>query len=322
MVSRTFSRPHEYRSLDGYKEDNPVSADNYFGVVGDYCSPDYEEQCCYLKDNGKLCRRDHKFGYVVQLKDQSFSIIGNRCAESKFDADSALRLDISRFREQREIRETLGAIADLLASETKVTAVARQALDSVGDARRRITEFERRVGCELANMLHGMGRSHSTAVNVTGVRVRAYKDEEGNKKEEKTYVTLTAGRLQGVTVFPRFRGYSEHREKQGMEHAFSRARQLDDQIALTELQHALVDLRRHEEIVREAKELRELADTFFASDIPTIAFLTSDSSYRYEPVRVYLKNAGEAHSKEKAKQWVYEAAEALKYANNVQRLQI
>lgn len=320
MANRTFSASGEYRSLDGFKEGNPVTAERYFGIVGDYEHSDCEEKCCFQKENGNLCGREHKFGYVVQLRDQSFSIIGNHCAQTRFGAESTLRIDISKFKEKREREETLDSIAELLVRKGDIMESVCRALTSSAAARREIKSFEQRIGSDLAGVLHDMGRTQVTAVTVTGVQIREYTNEHREKKEERLHVPVTAGWLRGLAAFTMLRLYSSEGRRSAIERAFAEAKQADSRTSVTELKGVLARLREWSDVIKEAGKIRDLTDSFFNSEIYCIAYLTTDSRYRYEPVRIYLERKGEAHSKEKAKLWLRDASEALKRANKVQRL--
>ena len=322
MARRTFSKPDEYRSLEGFVEDNPVDAAVYRGVVGDYKHPEYKERCCFRKENGKLCRREHNFGYVVQLVDGTFSIIGNQCAQTRFDADSELRIDIRRFIEKRDREMALVSIRDLLDRQEEVLAPVFQELDRAERTKQRVLEFEDRVGRQLVDKLKDMSRRQATDVVVTGVSVHKHIDEDGKEERETRTVPIAVGRLRGLSVFSRFHAFNTRSKKSSIEWTFSEAHRANEDLSAKDLKGILNELRGFEAIQQQATELCGRADRFFESDIATMAFLTTDRRYKFEPVRFYLEATGQAHSKDKARQWLQDAIEVLKRSNNVQKIRV
>ena len=65
---RTFTNFDEIRDVEGFLENHPISLTNYAKIVGDY---HFEEdiRCCFQKENGNLCGKEHKRGWVARLKD-------------------------------------------------------------------------------------------------------------------------------------------------------------------------------------------------------------------------------------------------------------
>lgn len=70
----------EILGLPGFLEKNLITPKNFDSVFSDYQIRDRDMHCCLLSDRG-LCNHKHNFGYVIQLKDGTLSIMGNDCAE-------------------------------------------------------------------------------------------------------------------------------------------------------------------------------------------------------------------------------------------------
>lgn len=101
---RTFSTMDEITSLDEFKENNPVSKENYESILGDYHF-DEKVKCCVQNENEGLCNTEHNWGFVAKLVDGTLSIIGNDCAKNKFGADAKFNLDRSRYINEKRRRD-------------------------------------------------------------------------------------------------------------------------------------------------------------------------------------------------------------------------
>lgn len=154
---------------------SPVVLDQYEKIISEY---DIESQilfCQCLEGRGKVCNQKHKIGYVVQLKDNYYSIIGNQCVK-KFDDTTQIRRDINLYNnEQRRLKklENISLYVDDLEiykeklKQAKLTKMAldksrESLLDSLGN------EFEKLATC-------------SANINITGFKKGMSKDKERGK---------------------------------------------------------------------------------------------------------------------------------------------
>ncbi len=163
VVIRTFNEISEIESLPGFSDKNPINKDNYKKIIGDY---NFEEslKCCFKKENGNLCLHDHKFGYVVELKDKSVSIIGNCCAKDKFDADAQIRIDRAKYNNRKRYEQVLQNVNNLLCeANSRVIELEGKKSALIG-----IKQYCDRVGSELGkpnfNRLMDMARTRNSVV--------------------------------------------------------------------------------------------------------------------------------------------------------------
>ena len=72
----------EVLGLPGFLEKNLITPENFDSVFSDYQIRDRDMHCCLLSDRG-LCNHKHNFGYVIQLKDGTLSIMGAMTVRKK-----------------------------------------------------------------------------------------------------------------------------------------------------------------------------------------------------------------------------------------------
>lgn len=88
----------------------PVTKDNFVSVIDEYKIHKGHLECLCAEGFKNVCKQKHKHGYIVKLKDNSLSLIGNRCAKLKFAEDSEIRKSIVLYKNQQKLKERLGKL--------------------------------------------------------------------------------------------------------------------------------------------------------------------------------------------------------------------
>jgi hypothetical protein len=293
---RTFSCYSEVREIPGFKDENHLTKENYKELVGDY---HFQEQarCCFERENGSLCRHLHNIGYVVRLKDESATIIGNVCADTNFNAEHEISRDRARYQNEKRRLENLARIQELVAGKDSILTSFREKREQLKALEVRIEEFLAAVGSRCAARLHGMTRDGRREVVITGIRIREY-EENGEKVQERIRIPLTVGSISGLAVMRPNACQSIVARMKAVADAYRTAAQLAEPIrnsVLDELRLALSDAER---VLVDTDDLLAAEKIFFAGDLSPLPFLVSDIGDRNRVARFVFGRVGKRRAKE------------------------
>jgi hypothetical protein len=316
---RTFASPDEIRALPGYKADNPINNNNYEKIIGDYWFPD-KERCCFLKENGNLCGTEHNWGFVARLSDKTVTVIGNCCAVNKFDADSKMKADRSRYLNEKRRRDAFAELQELLASKEEIASKLKEAISEVKNLKKEAEEFSSQLGGAALKRLEDMYRTGASAVVVQGVSYREYNNEDGDKAKERTITTHTVGRLAGLSclISSTFSGVA--RDARQALAALDRAEALQDSASISEIKSVSADIGGPDRVERLVSKLRSEVSAFIQNDFLLFCFLTTDKSERYKYAQLALQQRGDDAGKGKAKAWLAEREQDLARAFSVDKV--
>jgi hypothetical protein len=318
---RTFASIDEIRSVKGFKEDNPVSKENYDCIIGDYWFPD-EVKCCRDKLNGQLCGEAHKWGFVAKLRDGTITIVGNKCARDKFGADAKIKADRSRYIREKTRREKFIQLGELLAEKEARIGRLVVAEGSLKRIQERVSRFLAPLGERTRRRLQDMARSASPMVFVNAVTYREYVDEEGNKKQERRTAPEKLGSFNGLACVndgsfpPLYKSLETIRE--GMDAASAAT----EDIKTSKLELLVATINDLDRVEGEVARLKREENLFFANDFSLLCFLTDDKPERYKAARAHLEHSGEAVGKDKAKDWLAEREQELKKLLHADKIEI
>lgn len=317
---RTFQSWNEIQALPGFKEDNLVHKDNYAALVGDY-ELDEDVSCCMKNRAGGFCKRKHGWGFVVQLKDGTSSVVGNVCGNGTFDAESTLVKDKARYRNLKERQGNQRRIAELLQGKdearAKIVDMRTRLLGLAALVEKQLAEFG--PGC--ASQLRSLARGASGRVVVMGVRVRPY-EEDGRTRTETDRFHIPVGTLSGLRICrpELFREVQEGLRSVAL--AFDKAAAFDESVKTSDLARvasAIADLPR---VLAKGQELIDAEATFMAGDWRPLPFLVRDISDRSKLARIALTHGGSPVGRERAKEWLQQWEAQLREQNGVNRLEI
>jgi hypothetical protein len=312
---RTFKSYEEIRDdVDGFIKNHPLSKLAYAKIIGDYNFED-EVNCCFQKENGKLCGEEHKRGWVARLQDGTATIIGNHCAENNFGADSRLISDRSRYINEKSRRERLASLMQLI--EEKDTRIARltalrhevKALES------RIRVVADPLGALIQRRLKDMIRTGRGDVAVTAVKNRAYVDNDGRRKTERSTFVQILGTLAGVDLVAvgTFEAFYESINE--IVCAYHRAQELTQDADLVkrsrEVESIAGKLQAFDRVAQEATRLLDLEAPFFANNFLLLCFLTDNRDERIKAAKVALRRSRKSEHISRVEEWLSEQQNAI-----------
>ncbi|MCU7251228.1 hypothetical protein [Pseudomonas koreensis] len=191
---RTFNTISEIEALPGFKKENPVSPKNYKHLLGDYFLSD-EVKCCLLKDNDKLCNEGHKWGFVAVLADNSITLVGNDCAQTKFNGESRLSADRTKYLNQKKHEEGLERLRALVEQKDSALKEVLQVRTDLAMVQRRVHAMREKLGPQTMRHLESIARTGAYVLSVTGVTIKEYTDKKGKKKTDRRTQRMTLGTI-------------------------------------------------------------------------------------------------------------------------------
>lgn len=319
---RTFATMAEIRALEGFKENNGVTKENYERLFGDYDLPEEEAKCCFQKPNGVLCGEDHKWGFVALLKDKSLTIVGNVCVRDRFGEDAAIKKDRTRYLNAKRRQERKARLHELIAG--KDTALARLELlkGRLAAIETRVQGFLTNLGDGTVRRLHNMARSANASVSVDAITYKEYIDEEGHKQTERRVSPSRLGSFNGLTVLNDHTFSSVRKDIGDVLRAYARTEVLGDDIKLSELGRITMILGSTDRIAEEIEKLERDVAAFLGNDPILLCFLIDDRTERYKAAKFALELLGETGGKDRAKAWLAEKEQELRKALSADKVSI
>lgn len=321
---RIFSALSEIENEPGFAPDNPIDASNYREIIGEYNPLDQQIRCCVRNPSGRLCYELHGNGFVARLSDGSVTVIGHTCAENKFGADSKLSLDRRAHERRKAQQKKLGRLVDLLDMGRQIEdelAAADVAVAAVACA---LAEAKTEFGAEVLAILAKRARGGGTAVTVTGISVKRYKDEDGAPREELQYTQHRVGNLAGIDAF-RPGALNAIRETiRRSRSAISEAATTADsrkRVSPATIDRLVATLADYPRAGIEAAELQSAYRRFLNNDFSVLCYLTSERSTRYRVAQIVLQTRGQSASRSDAKAFIAALDARHKAAFNVARFQ-
>lgn len=319
ITVRTFQSEEEIRELEGFVENNIVAKEAYARLLGDYRLP--ERLRCCLKRLGRRCSVGHNYGFVVQLTDDSVSIVGNKCANDTFGAQSTLAKDMKLYAKEKARQDALKRLAEILAtresSEAKVADMYQQLINLTERARTQLSEF----GDYTANRIRAMSRTETNRVTVRGVQLRPYM-EDGERKVERSVIDITVGVLPGLSSFRGDLARSVQDSLREVVAAYREADVLDDSATTATLQRINSTISGVVGVLDSGQRLLDAEITFKKADWSCLPFLAQQMGDRLRLARQALAQAGQSSSKDRAKEWLSELESKIKAQHNVQKLEL
>lgn len=318
---RTFSTMDEIRGLAGFKENNPVNKDNYEQIIGDYLFRD-EVNCCREKSAGHLCGEGHKWGFVARLKDKSISIVGNCCARDKFGAEAQIKIDRSKYLNEKKRRERFEQFANLLAEKNSTFIKLDLLEEQLKNSQNRVRDFLFSIGERTRRRLQDMARTSNNSVSVDVVNYKDYVDDHGHEKKERRVSPTRLGTLSGLGVIDDQSFKSLHSSISRIKLAFEKAEKITENSKVSELESLINIINDLERIENEVGNIKKEESSFFSNDMALLCFLVDEKAERYKSARVALELSGDPMGKDKAKNWLSEKEQAIKKALGADKIEI
>lgn len=281
-------------SLEMFVENKEITLENFETILIDYQITDTELKCCLTDEKGK-CGQIHQKGYLVLLKDGTYSLMGGTCGRTKFNADSTISKNITSFENERKRQEKLGRLYDFINNKEKYENIITKLKEAVGE----IKAFYRDIQILGFNLkiLNDRYKSSDRAV-----LIKTYKyDEKGNSRYQ---ATERIGYLQELNLFDAKDLGSYSLDVHKLIIGLKKACELDDQIK--KKPKARVD-KQVNDLVRDLSHFESLQDEllmrkfsierFKNSDLSLLCYLTNSCHIREDAAKYFLRSKGRDISK-------------------------
>lgn len=319
---RRFTTIEEIKDLPCFVENNPITTDTYLSLLGDYDFPEKIARCCRLKDSGKLCNEEHKYGFVATLTNGSCTIIGNCCAKDKFGADSKIRADRARVVNEQKRRQDLEQLRSLLAGKDDLLARLVRVVDRVKALQNTVSSFSANIGQPTARRLRDIARTGRATVFIEAITHREYIDEDGQKRRERSAAPAAIGVLNGLSIFKDYTYQSIQSGIRDARNAIKKAEGIVDNIKNSDLAALTSTISTIANIEAEMDAADKDKDAFFAGDLWLLCFILDDRAERYKVAKVVLELSGESAGKDKAKNWLSETEQRVRERLNADKIEI
>jgi hypothetical protein len=197
----TFRSIIEVEKLAPFREKNYFHKDDYENVLYDYVGQNTEFNCCLMKTSGKPCKQKHDWGYVVQLKDKSLTLVGNTCIFNELEGGHKALVDIREFRRKREYQERLEQLKIEISHRNNRIIEMESYLESINNSVVRLEEYREILGDTIYTKIRSRARAGDSSIQIEGVKVTKYKDENGKDKTEERRIPHVVGRISNLSAF-------------------------------------------------------------------------------------------------------------------------
>lgn len=300
---QTFKTIQDVRDLPNFRDNNPVNLKNYNDVLGDY---DFSEdvKCCREKTNGNLCGREHRIGYVVVLKDNSVSILGNVCAKDHFDLDTKVRKDIAKYENEKRRLSKLARLNELFAKKKDNLDQIDSLRSDLKILRDRKATFLDAIGSSTAKNLQDKAQSGNPSVEVGVIKYKVYTDEYDEERRNKQVTLVRIGVLKGLSIFTDYVFRAIYHDMNEIIASYDEANSVSHDIKLSKLEKLTSSIAKIDQVKNDVMKVEQEAASFFDNDLTLLCYLTDDKSDRFKTARAVLELNGEQVGKEKAKSWL------------------
>lgn len=281
-------------SLEMFVENKEITLENFETILIDYQITDTELKCCLTDEKGK-CGQIHQKGYLVLLKDGTYSLMGGTCGRTKFNADSTISRNIASFENERKRQEKLGRLYDFINNKEKYENIINKLKETVGE----ITAFYRDIQILGFNLkiLNDRYKSSDRAV-----LIKTYKyDEKGNSRYQ---ATERIGYLQELSLFDAKDTGSYSLDVHRLIIGLKKACELDDQIKQKpkarvdkQVNDLVRDLSHFESLQDELLMRKSSIERFKNSDLSLLCYLTNSYHIREDAAKYFLQSKGRDISK-------------------------
>ena len=281
-------------SLEMFVENKEITLENFETILVDYQITDTALKCCLTDEKGK-CGQIHQKGYLVLLKDGTYSLMGGTCGRTKFNADSTISKNIASFENERKRQEKLGRLYDFINNKEKYENIINKLKEIVGE----ITAFYREIQILGFNLkiLNDRYKSSDRAV-----LIKTYKyDDKGNPRYQ---ATERIGYLQELNLFDAKDTGSYSLDVHKLIIGLKKACELDEQIKQKpkarvdkQVNDLVKDLSHFESLQDELLIRKSSIERFKKSDLSLLCYLTNSHHIREDAAKYLLRSKGRDISK-------------------------
>jgi hypothetical protein len=318
---REYKSRSEIEQDPAYMPEAPVTLEAYDRLEGWYQWPKEEIRCCVQKSNG-LCRKEHKWGWVVVLKDGTKSVIGNVCANNPdFGAQTVIGRAITRAQNSIDAARVKADVSAYLADRDGRIAALEAALERAQSAHRRVQDFLHAAGPTNEKAIKECART-GQPFRALGITPAKYKYDEDGRRERVTderRVTVNVGTLPGMAAANPAHVAALGRDIHGLLQKL-RSSSIDEMESNPRLLRRLrAQLGDHDRVVALADAYAAQADEFLSADLAPACYAALESTARKKMAELALKRAGKTELAPGT--YLGNMDEGLKRQYNVQTIQ-
>ncbi|EPC02483.1 hypothetical protein L861_09005 [Litchfieldella anticariensis FP35 = DSM 16096] len=311
IIVKNFSSYEEIAALDGFEEEKGVSTDNYADIAGHYHLSD-SLRCCRVLESGGLCHQKHNYGFVVALKSGGFSILGNRCALSKFAKDSKVRIAADRYEKERKRQEAIDGLRKIFSEKKERIETLSISLNYVYELYKYMRNIKDSLPMLCKFSLEDMARSGKRNVAVSLVYRHYYIDKEsGEKKHEDTDGVHTVGTISAISLFNK-NSFEEPlknlRESLKLLENFHR---VDEKATELQAKRFAAGIMGSEQAIRIKQDFEKLYLELNKVKPGVISALCKELDDRVATSKIFLQAKGMPHSNSKARQEITNLQEEI-----------
>ena len=302
---KTFEEIEDVQNLQNFIKDNPINNDNYECIIGDYVF-DYEVQCCKQKDNGNLCKQNHKYGFVAKLKDNTITIVGNNCATNNFGVDAKIKADSNKYKIEKKRLQSHQEIEKLIEQKQLNLDKVEDFKNKLKKLQESVNKFYSELGEQTQQQLQAL-----TKLDIPTIYIE-------KSREHRERVT----NFNGVKIFREYYFKTIFNEINNYHNAYLAAEQVQPTANVNELGPIIKTLKEIKTISDGYHKLEKQKETFFKNDLIWLCFFSNNKNERYQTARAIKNYPGEQIGKDKAKQWLIEREGQLKKLYDVKTIYI
>ncbi len=320
IIPRHFESMDEIMNLSGFKEENPVGKLNYECIIGHYNFP-AEVSCCWLKENGNLCKTNHKIGFVVRLKDNSTTLLGNHCANTKVDAGDKIRIDAKFYLREKKRRESIKHLKSLLMQKEEIISLVDGSIRLLEMIERSVNRFLPLLPEIVVRKLKDMEKSRNTLISVDSIIHKEENDKNGNKYTKTIRQPINIGKVSGLKLIKRITYSTIQKELIETKESINSIENINiDNLRSKDLNNLSAKIKRYRSISQEVYSMNKIFMGDFKAGLKNIIYLAPDRGDRYKTAKIIIDYLEGKCSSANAKTWVQENDNNLKAVHKVDKI--
>lgn len=199
----SYHQADEVMKLVGTDGPLAVNGDNFSFLIGDYYLPDFEPplKCCCEKVNKNKCGRDHRRGYIVELKSNERSLLGSTCIKN-FDPNGDLKSSVKYYDNRKRYLERLAYVNSCVNDKEYILAKLKEEANRLSELHHFVSGFIKTVPSKISRRLEGMAKTGNDAITVDVRIVKEAKNKEtGDIERDIDTITHIVDKVNGLAIF-------------------------------------------------------------------------------------------------------------------------
>lgn len=182
---------------------------NYHRVIGEYEISGGDIFCQCVEGRNSICNQKHKHGYIIQLKTNNLSIIGNQCVK-KMGNDTQIRKDINTYNNAKRRFSKLENLKQYFEDKDTYLQKLEYFQKEISEFKTKKEYFSKFMGQELDRLT-----TSSRTIQITGIKESRNEKQNSSqsKKNNITKIPYTIGSIKGLDSVLSYQNYRNTEEK-------------------------------------------------------------------------------------------------------------